>query len=315
MTEHYVTIFDSGFLPQALALHRSMERHAGAYQLWVLCMDQGAHDVLTALALPHVALLRAADRESPALKEIRARRSSAELCWTMKPIAMDMVFEAAQDARRVTYLDADLWFRGRPDGIFEEFDESGRAALITEHAFAPEDDESVTSGRFCAGFLSLLRERGEPVRAWWEQRCLEWCHARVEPGRYGDQKYLESWPLLFPSQVHILRRAEAMLGPWNARRFPIGTCLIYHFHGLRLLPHRRVSLASGKRLPRVVRQQIYRPYLDDLGAAVSLLGQIGHHPPAQMSWSLHASLWMRFLALEAWCGLSRVFGPGLGRIR
>jgi hypothetical protein len=33
--EHYVTLFDSLFLPQGLALHMSMERHAGVYTLWI----------------------------------------------------------------------------------------------------------------------------------------------------------------------------------------------------------------------------------------------------------------------------------------
>ena len=45
--EHYVTLFDSLFLPQGLALHMSMERHAGNYTLWILCIDDAVHDVLT----------------------------------------------------------------------------------------------------------------------------------------------------------------------------------------------------------------------------------------------------------------------------
>ena len=49
--EHYVTLFNNLFLPQGLALHASMERHAGTYTLWILCMDNETHDFLAQLAL------------------------------------------------------------------------------------------------------------------------------------------------------------------------------------------------------------------------------------------------------------------------
>ena len=43
--EHYVTLFDSLFLPQGLALHASLQQHAGEHRLWVLCVDELAHDL------------------------------------------------------------------------------------------------------------------------------------------------------------------------------------------------------------------------------------------------------------------------------
>ena len=46
MMEHFVTIFDSLFLPQGLALHMSMERHIKKYTLWVLCVDRQTYFVL-----------------------------------------------------------------------------------------------------------------------------------------------------------------------------------------------------------------------------------------------------------------------------
>ena len=49
--EHYVTLFDSLFLPQGLALHISMERHLKDYTLWILCVDDQAHEILSKLNL------------------------------------------------------------------------------------------------------------------------------------------------------------------------------------------------------------------------------------------------------------------------
>jgi hypothetical protein len=46
---------------------------------------------------------------------------------------------------RVTYLDADLWFRKNPTPIFQEFDKSGKDVSITDHAYSPEYDLSEKS--------------------------------------------------------------------------------------------------------------------------------------------------------------------------
>ena len=85
--EHYVTLFDSFFLPQGLALHRSMERHVSPYTLWILCVDDKAHEVLSLLSLPNVRLLKLSDLETPDLLRVKPARSIAEYCWTLTPFA------------------------------------------------------------------------------------------------------------------------------------------------------------------------------------------------------------------------------------
>ncbi len=83
--EHFVTLFDSLFLPQGLALHMSMERHAGNYTLWILCIDDAVNDVLTKIKLPNVQLLKLSLLETEELKQVKQGRSSGEYCWTTIP--------------------------------------------------------------------------------------------------------------------------------------------------------------------------------------------------------------------------------------
>ncbi len=59
--------------------------------------------------------------------------------------------------------------------------------------------------------MTFKRNDGELVRSWWEERCLEWCYARFEDGKFGDQKYLDDWTSRFNKQVHVLKNKELML--------------------------------------------------------------------------------------------------------
>jgi len=300
LKEHFVTLFDSLFLPQGLALHMSMERHIGKYTLWILCMDDEVHEVLSRLNLPNVRLLQLSKLETPELLAVKPLRGKGEYCWTLTPFTARFVFEADAEVSRVTYLDADMWFRKNPEPIFREFDASGKDVLITDHAYAPEYDQSTTSGQYCVQFLTFTRDGGEVVRKWWEEKCIEWCFARFEDGKFGDQKYLDDWPIRFADSVHVLTNKELILAPWNATRFPYGNAVAWHFHRLRIVSfsgesrmvsmngstvvvvtsavppdadvlNSEQSLAAeywGYTLPECTRDCVYRPYVNDLRAVI-----------------------------------------------
>ena len=289
MMEHFVTLFDSLFLPQGLALHSSMQRHAGDHTLWVLCMDERAHEVLQRLALPNMRLIALAEAETPDLKRVKPTRTRGEYCWTITPFTPRFVFGRDPTAQRVTYVDADMWFRAPPSLLLTAFEASGKAVQITEHAYAPEYDFASTTGRYCVQFMTFVRERSEPVRHWWAERCIEWCFARLEDGKFGDQKYLDDWPVRFASDVHVLGTPEALQGPWNACRFNPSQAVGYHFHGLRLLDTDRVLIAERYKLPRPTRELLYEPCLQDFAMALNMLRAVGHTPLPQLSgrwWSI-----------------------------
>jgi hypothetical protein len=272
--EHYVTLFNSLFLPHGLALHTSMERHMRDYILWILCVDNETHDVLTRLSLPNIRLLKLSELETEELLTVKPTRTIGEYCWTLTPFAPRFVYEDDSTVRRVTYIDADLWFRKHPKPIFDEFDASGKHVLITDHAYAPEYDQSATSGQFCVQFMTFTRDGGEIVRKWWGERCIEWCYARYEDGKFGDQKYLDDWPERFSSLVHVLRDKERALAPWNVTRFPYGNAVFYHFHNVRIIADRTLQI-GGYSLPCAVVKHVYEPYAGDLRDALTRLNSVG----------------------------------------
>ena len=270
--EHYVTLFDGNFLPQGLALAESLERHAGEHVLWVLCLDERARAEIQALGKASVRTIALAEAETPELLGVKPGRTLAEYCWTLTPFAPRFVFEREPAARRVTYLDADLFMLKSPAPIFAELESSGKSVLITEHNYDPACDFSAEYGRFCVQFVTFARDGGERVRDWWEKRCIEWCFARAEDGKFGDQKYLDDWPERFAGEVHVLQRKDAIQAPWNARRFSHAVAIAWHFHGLRIRG-RRIRWYRGYRVPFSVDVRIYAPYVTLLRALMQRLRQ------------------------------------------
>jgi len=282
-SEQFVTLFDAKFLPSGLALHTSLMQHAAPFRLWILCMDALVEQQLARLALPHVALIPLREIESAELLAVKPSRSRGEYCWTVTPFTFDAVFARAPSIERVTYLDADLFFFRSPALLLHELSVSGKDVLITEHAYAPEYDLSEKTGRFCVQFLTVKRSPGgRTVTSWWQQRCLEWCFARAEEGKFGDQKYLDCWPTLFADEVHIVRQVHETLGPWNVRamlsdvtaRLPV----FYHFHGLRITDPRRVVLYNGYRVGSGG-ERLYRSYLEALSVELAKLAGHGIATP------------------------------------
>lgn len=263
-SEHFVTLFDSAFMAQGLAMYHSLRRQLSNAVLWVVAMDDWTAERLTEIGFRDLRVISIKDLETPELLALKEQRSVAEYCWTVTPHAPRAVFDSDPKVERVTYVDADLYFLGDPSPLLAELDQSGGSVLITEHAFDAEYDTSEVHGRFCVQFMTFNRGDSEPVRAWWEERCEEWCFAFYEEGKFGDQKYLDDWTERFPEQVHILRARGAIVAPWNARRFPYSEAVAWHFHGLRLLGPRRVLLFTGYSLPRTVVKDIYKPYLYEL---------------------------------------------------
>lgn len=293
-TEQYVTLFDATFLPQGLCLHHSLVRHGGNFQLWVLCLDQECLETLQRLALPRMRLLDLRCLETPELLAVKPGRSRAEYCWTITPFSIGWVLAAAPEAKRVTYLDADVFFLKSPSAIFKEMEESGAAVVITEHGYAPEYDQTLTSGRFCVQFVVFLRGSGERVLHWWCERCLEWCYARCEEGKFGDQKYLEHFSEVLPGKILEICHDPRFQGPWNAAIFGFSRALLYHFHGLRIIANNSILFSSGDyQIPSPTIQNIYRSY----GSLLSSLCRRHNIPLREQQ---HYSLsWKRTLMMKA----------------
>jgi len=291
----YVTIFDSNFLPQGIALNISLQRFAGQYTLWVICADDLAFKILKKLNLANIRLLNLVDLETDELRFAKKNRNFREYFWTLTPFLAKFIFNIDPSIEQIIYIDADMWLISDPSSITEEFIKSGKDILITKHAYAKEYDQSKSNGEFCVQFLIFKNnQKAELVRKEWELECLEWCYQEPSAGKFGDQKYLDKWPTSHGDVVHILGDLAAMQGPWNTIKFPYQRAIFHHFHGFRLGKDYSYSLSSAYEIPAQTIQNIYEPYFLDIVLAIRLLRQHGIQYKDQLK-SIKTSLFRKLI--------------------
>jgi len=160
------------------------------------------------------------DFETPELKEVKKTRTKAEYCWTCTP---SVIYYTIRNFNlpECTYLDSDIFFYSDPAVLISEMKNSNKGVLITEHRFSllPGWYEFKRAGRFCVQFLTIKNDQDSiSVLENWRNQCMDWCYARYEDGKFGDQKYLEEWPAKYKN-VHILIHQGGGLAPWNIRQY------------------------------------------------------------------------------------------------
>jgi hypothetical protein len=260
MPEIYVTLFDSLFIPQGLALYHSLVAHAGPFRLWVLCIDDQCYDFLSSINLSSLHLLSLSSLENEKLLSVKSARSRSEYCWTLTPWAIQWALEADISASRITYLDSDTYFLQSPATIFNDLDRSGRSFLVTSHSYSPSYDQTATSGKYCVQFVPVQRGRGEYILHWWRDRCIEWCFARFENGKFGDQKYIEEITEIFQDDVLVLDDDRRFVAPWNSNIFRFSDAVLYHFQGFRIITPYFFVIHQGYLIPLPLLKYVYRPY-------------------------------------------------------
>ena len=244
----FCTLFDANYLARALVLHGSLVETGEAFRLRAYCMDERSAHLLERLDLPGVEAITRAELEAddPELAAVQP---------TQKPRRVPLDGDAGDLPARaparpglgsITYLDADLQFFSGPSAVFDEIGAS--SVTIVPHRYAPRWQAfEETSGIYNVEWLTFARDaNGLEALTWWRERCLEWCYAVFEDGKFGDQAYLNDWPERFQG-VHVLQHPGAGLAPWNLELYDVreepgsGRLLVddvplvfFHHHGLQL---------------------------------------------------------------------------------
>lgn len=267
-------------------MYRSLENTCGNFHLYILAFDDLAAEVLGKMKLAHVTVITLEEFEDEELKRVKQTRTRREYCWTCSSSLILYTIEYFKlDA--CTYIDADLFFFDDPWILLNEL--GNDSVLITEHRYDPDNSKAYKLGKYCVQFNTFKNnEYGLKALRWWRDRCLEWCYAIPEDGKFGDQKYLDDWPERFKG-VHELSNLGGGVAPWNVsqyeffsrngkifgkilnseKEFPL---VFYHFHKTDIYKiFREIKIKSYRLINKNENLQnyIYGPYVKALASAMA----------------------------------------------
>jgi hypothetical protein len=286
---HFCTLFDSNYLSRGIALYQSLLATGDDFRLYVFCFDDRTYDIMSRLALDRVVPVSLQTFESSDLLRVKPNRTKGEYCWTCTSHTIRYTLDRFS-LPEVTYLDADLFFYDRPSALLQEFNRTGASVLITPHRYTRRYDISWRSGIYCVQFITFRAdERGLRALDWWRERCLEWCHARVEDGKFGDQRYLDDWPARFPG-VHVLEHLGGGVAPWNVQQYRIAhkgsgftgvekrtgksfDLVFFHFHNVRFMTNEHIDLGDYYLDPGV-KKLLVQPYVEALERAAAVVHRV-----------------------------------------
>ncbi|SKB36609.1 hypothetical protein [Macellibacteroides fermentans] len=266
---NFCTLFNSYYLQKGIATYLSLEKVTDEFHIYVMAFDKECYESLKSYGFNHMTVELLDDFETPELLAVKAERNMAEYCWTCSA-AITYYFVNKYKLPSITYLDADLYFIHNPKILIEEI---GDASVgLSEHWFGYKNERA---GRFCVQFVYFKNDNeGMSALKYWKDSCINWCFARYEDGKYGDQTYIEDIYKNYKN-VHVIEHRGCGLAPWNYNiyNFPDAETLEYedkkypvvffHFHGVKFLRERtKLVMTSGDgSIAKNLSKLFYHPYL------------------------------------------------------
>ncbi len=292
--EAFVTLFNSRYLSRGLALYESLKNVMTDFMLYIIAFDDMAYYKLNQLCLDNVELISLSEFEDADLLKAKSNRTEQEYCWTCSSKSILYILDKYH-LERCTYIDADIFFFSTPLVLLEEMGQN--SVMITGHRYSDYCDQAEVSGKYCVQFVTFKNNpQGMQVLQWWVDQCLEWCFARVENSRFGDQKYLDQFPVKFQG-VHELKNPGGGVAPWNVDQYTFlkpdkkiymtrkgyndNTPLVFfHFHSLCFFDKDVVKLCSSMyRIPDTAIAYIYKEYIKTMEY---ICGKYALHPKKEI---------------------------------
>lgn len=209
----FFTICTHHTLAQARALRASVSVHHPGARFVLVCADQVAQqagDVDGVVAPERLGV--------PALADMRARYTAAQLRAALKPFVFAHLFdEGAADA---IYLDPTGFVCAPMREIVASLG-AQTDAILTPHLLRPAegvrvgDLQMLQMGAYHLGVLALhASARVREIVRWWGRRVEAQCEVDVAGGLYLDQKWASLLPSYIPDTL-VLHHPGYHLGCWN----------------------------------------------------------------------------------------------------
>lgn len=228
----YFTLSDGNFSPRTLAMIESVLAFDKDAELIFFHFDDMKSSQLAVFERSNVEVISIRRYLGSELTDSLANsRNYIEFLWTLPSVlAREVMLERIDlGYSDVVYLDADLFFFGPPEQIWKEVP-PGKISIV-KHNFSERLELAFSdSGQFNVSWVSFpLNPFGLECAANWASDCIDACpsipiiiNKRLV---YGDQLYLDEWPVKYEGHLHVIENIGAGVAPWNYENYEISNSL------------------------------------------------------------------------------------------
>lgn len=266
---HFTTYFDKNYLSRGLVLLDSLRENCTSFELFVLCLDNFTFQYFenNAKKYPEVKFISLDEIEEndDDLKKCKQNRSTIEYYFTLSP-CLPLFLLNKYHLPHICSLDADILFLNKVSSLFEYLNEY--SIIITPHKFSKEIKSLEKFGFFNVSFQIFKNdETGISCLNEWKSQCINWCrdYYDEEQNFFADQKYLDSWPILYNKKLKILDDNISGIAPWNLNNCKLvyknnvfysnsEKLIFYHFHHFKQISNKWAT--NGFYLYKVKRQKV-----------------------------------------------------------
>lgn len=287
---HIVIGVDGNYLHRAIVFYKSLTTVHSHFILHVFCFDEVTYQIFKRLNYKNVVPYHTSEFESEELLRVKATKDRLyEYYWAINAsMACKIIREQKTDF--VTLADCDLMFFQSPEAIFEEIEGVDVLIQPNNYSFQFETD-FVPYGYYCTSLQCFRNNKnGRDILNSWSNQSLEWCSHTPENGKFGEQKYLDTWRIQY-RKVREIANVGTNVAPWNIQKYDLskrdGQLVInnkwplvyYHFHSFRMNLLTYEYIITGDRnlkypiTPEVV-ELVYKPYVKSIISAIKLLKKI-----------------------------------------
>jgi hypothetical protein len=219
----FCTILARNYLPKALALAESLQRHGSTEPLTVFVTDASPEDALP--EHPGVRYLPPALLDLPprTVLDLAMSYDLVEFATAVKPLVLQQLLD---EYEQVFYLDPDTFVTSPLGELGPALAASPSGLLLTPHYLAPVPAGSpFTEGHLLAvgvynlGFCGVDRRADGFLRWWWEHLRSECLHDAVA-GLFVDQKWVDVGAVLFDATP--LKHSGYNVSVANLHERPVG---------------------------------------------------------------------------------------------
>jgi hypothetical protein len=243
----YVTYFDSKYVVRGLTMIESVNAYKELRKVkWVvLALDEESYQSASEFLTAEDDLIRIEQFDDSELLTLRESRPYREFCWTIAACLINYAIKSTGFGGIVTYVDSDCYFFSNPFNFLEN-ELKSHDIVIHPHDFSiNREAQEKAFGKFNVGVIAgvVSKDYRECVSEWRDQVILK-CEINEVAGIFGDQKYLDDWPVKFDS-VAVVTNPGYGRAPWNigqsevlltnnGLRIDSHELIFYHFHGFRI---------------------------------------------------------------------------------